>query len=595
MLRPMTSRSHAHVQAAAPVSTAVPRRGLQAEPDEADQSPMRAFDVRTIRLHHTGDRGSLSNRDGGSSTHHEGGRVPIDSSMASVLRRKTGSVLEAVSSPGSPLDQASRSLMERRFGRDFSGVRVHTGATAAGSARDIEAAAYTIGSHIVFGAGRYDPQTHAGRRLLAHELGHVVQQRGNAAHAAPRLGSAETALEAEADHAARRVAFGLPATSSMMSAPAGLVQCSPLSEAVKKDLGADPTVSAVLTRLGAADVRAVKTDADLDAEIERLLKNNPDDIWVAQRVWHGLREGELDIAPRPIQAFFFAGATARRALVIAGVHGNERQGIEVAGMLIELLKKQQPKLTTIVVPSLFPDNEAARSREGGTKTNRNFPSPKMDLAAARKAGSKDEQNRQILPENLLLMELMERFRPERIISIHGTWDPNKAGVFYDPRALNAQEEVMAAMAGSLAPMAGPLMRTAMLQEASDTDKRLSLDAAKQIDKATAGIKGREDRVRGKGRKAHPSVAGNVGKSGDLDFAFWGGDVEKGVSLGGYASARGMSIFTVEPPINRNVADYEKGKKGFGPAEKLQDKVGHVDRKTELMAYAEAVRTVLLGQ
>jgi hypothetical protein len=68
--------------------------------------------------------------------------------------------------------------MEARFGYDFSRVRVHTDATAAESARAVQALAYTVGEDIVFGAGRYAPATGAGQRLLAHELTHVVQQGG---------------------------------------------------------------------------------------------------------------------------------------------------------------------------------------------------------------------------------------------------------------------------------------------------------------------------------------------------------------------------------------------------------------------------------
>ena len=60
------------------------------------------------------------------------------------------------------------------------------------------------------------------------------------------------------------------------------------------------------------------------------------------------------------------------------------------------------------------------------------------------------------------------------------------------------------------------------------------------------------------RGAHSSVAGNVGKSGELDTAFWAGSTPGGISLGGYAAARGMSVFTVEPPVNRNIADYGPG-------------------------------------
>src|SRR5512134_563730 len=86
-------------------------------------------------------------------------------------------VHEALRSPGQPLDAATRAFMEPRFGHDFSGVRVHTDARAAESARAVQALAYTVGRDIVFGDQRYSPQTSPGRRLLAHELTHTLQQR----------------------------------------------------------------------------------------------------------------------------------------------------------------------------------------------------------------------------------------------------------------------------------------------------------------------------------------------------------------------------------------------------------------------------------
>ncbi len=83
---------------------------------------------------------------------------------------------------GRPLDAATRVEMEQRFSHDFSQVRVHTDTPAASAAAGVNAKAYTIGSDLVFGEGHYAPETHAGQRLLAHELAHVVQQsRGGAA------------------------------------------------------------------------------------------------------------------------------------------------------------------------------------------------------------------------------------------------------------------------------------------------------------------------------------------------------------------------------------------------------------------------------
>lgn len=85
---------------------------------------------------------------------------------------------EVLRSPGRPLDDDTRAFMQPRFGHDFSTVRVHSGAAAEQSARDVSANAYTVGHHIVFDSGRFAPATHEGRLLLAHELTHVVQQSG---------------------------------------------------------------------------------------------------------------------------------------------------------------------------------------------------------------------------------------------------------------------------------------------------------------------------------------------------------------------------------------------------------------------------------
>jgi len=77
---------------------------------------------------------------------------------------------------GQPLPQGMRDNFEARFGHDFGGVRVHTGTRAAEAAAQINALAFTTGSDIYFGSGRFNPGTPEGDRLLAHELTHVVQQ-----------------------------------------------------------------------------------------------------------------------------------------------------------------------------------------------------------------------------------------------------------------------------------------------------------------------------------------------------------------------------------------------------------------------------------
>jgi Domain of unknown function (DUF4157)/Lysine-specific metallo-endopeptidase len=82
---------------------------------------------------------------------------------------------------GGPLDAVTRAWMEPRFGADFGRVRIHTGTSAATRAANVSAQAYTVGEHVVFGAGQYQPGNEPGRRLLAHELAHVVQQRSGKA------------------------------------------------------------------------------------------------------------------------------------------------------------------------------------------------------------------------------------------------------------------------------------------------------------------------------------------------------------------------------------------------------------------------------
>lgn len=84
------------------------------------------------------------------------------------------SVRAVLTAPGSPLPAGVLSPMESSLGHDFADVRVHTDTLSAQSARDVQARAYTVGRHIAFAAGQFNPQTRAGRRLIAHELTHAA-------------------------------------------------------------------------------------------------------------------------------------------------------------------------------------------------------------------------------------------------------------------------------------------------------------------------------------------------------------------------------------------------------------------------------------
>ena len=87
-----------------------------------------------------------------------------------------GLVHEVLQSSGQPLDRTTREFMSKQFGHDFGNIAIHTDTRAIESARAVNANAYTVGNHLVFGAGRYSPNTHTGKQLLAHELAHVLQQ-----------------------------------------------------------------------------------------------------------------------------------------------------------------------------------------------------------------------------------------------------------------------------------------------------------------------------------------------------------------------------------------------------------------------------------
>lgn len=87
-------------------------------------------------------------------------------------------VKEAISSPGQSLDSGTRGFFESRTGHDFGHVRIHNDAKAGRSAGAVNALAYTVGKDVVFGPGQYNPASPSGKWLLAHELAHVMQQRG---------------------------------------------------------------------------------------------------------------------------------------------------------------------------------------------------------------------------------------------------------------------------------------------------------------------------------------------------------------------------------------------------------------------------------
>jgi hypothetical protein len=116
-------------------------------------------------------------------------RLAGNAGVGSLVGRAVGErapVLDVVGKGGgSPLPTTVRADMEQQLGADFGDVRVHDGGAAAASASAVNAKAYTVGSDVVFNNGAYQPDSDDGRRTLAHELTHVVQQRSGPVEGSP--------------------------------------------------------------------------------------------------------------------------------------------------------------------------------------------------------------------------------------------------------------------------------------------------------------------------------------------------------------------------------------------------------------------------
>ena len=124
-----------------------------------------------------------------------GGRVHPDVEQA--IARTRGS--------GTPVDREVRDRAAPVLGDSLDDVQVHTGASADALTRSVSARAFATGTDIFFGRGEYQPGTSAGDELIAHELTHVVQQRGASTSGPLTVTEPGDALEAEADAAAREL------------------------------------------------------------------------------------------------------------------------------------------------------------------------------------------------------------------------------------------------------------------------------------------------------------------------------------------------------------------------------------------------------
>src|ERR1700730_6646436 len=141
---------------------------------------------------------------------------------AALEEQETSPVKDVVGSGGgSPLDRDTRSFMETRLAADFSDVRVHTGGKATESARSVQAHAYTVGNDVVFQSDKYAPESDSGKRMLAHELTHVVQQRSGPVAGTPAPGGINVSDPSDSfERAAESTADRVMSSGQVAPAPA---------------------------------------------------------------------------------------------------------------------------------------------------------------------------------------------------------------------------------------------------------------------------------------------------------------------------------------------------------------------------------------
>lgn len=277
--------------------------------------------------------------------------------------------------------------------------------------------------------------------------------------------------------------FGSPASESNFFTPA--VQRSPLSESVKNSWGFNGDKGAIFNILR---TKCPCKDPDLENYIGSIFPIISDDWWLATTIMQygpeplwphallvernkrsrdnnwGAEPGNIEASmgkEGKIKAYYFPGTSDRRAMIIGGVHGSERGGVEVVNHLLEIMRgpmAQMPYYSVIIVPSLFPDNVASGSREtpvkGAVDPNRQFPKVGSDAEFnADKNCTVDSTGKRCVEDsNLVLMDLVDRFKPERLASVHGHSNLDEStmnelggpSITTDPRPGNeAEDEALA--------------------------------------------------------------------------------------------------------------------------------------------------------
>ena len=325
--------------------------------------------------------------------------------------------------------------MESGFGRDFGHVRIHTDAAAADSAHAIDARAYTYGHDVVFGPGQFSPSSPVGLRLIAHELTHVAQQSATC----PRLARAPLNLKKldielfwgdPLTQDRGEIGFGAKAKGSKDDPS---VKTPEEDSSLPIEAFVFPRNTAMIPPAPPGSTPPASTPAPPTPTGSEAAPPPPSPVPVPtptpREVTGDPKASQWRMTPKGLLA------PARRALVVSGIHGDERGALDLVKQLQSELAAGTAPLArdfdTIVIPAANPggiNKKPKPQRENlmGVDLNRNFPGLTGFPSGKRTA---PEQ-----PEVKAIMTVVRTLRPERILSLHGIEDPGQemGGVYADP-------------------------------------------------------------------------------------------------------------------------------------------------------------------
>ena len=280
-------------------------------------------------------------------------------------------VYQSLRSPGQPLNSDTCAFMEQRFGHDFSQIRVHTAPEAAAA---INAKAFTLGRNVVFGAGNYRPDTSEGRKLLAHELVHTIQQKAARTQQIPKV-------------------MRFPLNGPSLFAESSSLTSSPILQptVIRADLG-------IIARVYFARNRFVLDSANY-AVLEKLSEElafiaAPTVVVDGHTSTEGTEEFNLELSENRRQAVIaILASKATRAIEFSGTaFGESQPSVEEAGASSPELEDQRAHNRRVDILVLSPAVEPTESTEPTKPTD---PTKRIDLIPS----DLIEKHAQKIPEN----------------------------------------------------------------------------------------------------------------------------------------------------------------------------------------------------